>query len=119
MPRLVTIYGLLWMVLLASAPLACIYGLTKAPTPETSKQTRGICLLGFLISVWLAFCLAATTLQPLALMVLFAVFVFMAGIFRPSILELKGVRIYLISCMVVGELFWIYVAWDYFVRVRS
>jgi len=119
MSRLVTIYGLMWMLLLAGAPIACIYALQRAPTPETARRTRGICLLGFLLSLWLAFCLAVTTLQPLALVVLPAALIFVGGIFRPSVLALKGVRIYLICCLAVGELFWIWAAWDQFMRVSS
>jgi hypothetical protein len=119
MPRSVMIvYGVLGVALFLVAPLACIHGLTKAPTPQTARRTRGIAALGFLLAVLLIFCFAVTTLQPLALVVLPAAFIFAGGIFRPSILELKGVRIYLISCLAAGELFWIWVYWDQFVRSR-
>lgn len=119
MPRFVTIYGLLWMVLIVSAPIACIYGLTRTPTPRTARRNRGIALLGFLLSIWLAFCLAVTVLLPLALAVLPAALIFVGAVFRPSFLLPKGIRIYLISCLAVGELFWIWAAWDQFVHAPS
>jgi len=118
-PRFVTIYGVMWMLLLGAAPIACIYGLRAAPKPETAKRTRGVCVLGFLLSVFLAFCLAVTTLQPLAVVILPATLIFVCGMFRPSTLELKGVRIYLILCMAAGEVFWIWAAWDQFARGRA
>jgi hypothetical protein len=120
MPRaVIIIYGLLGAAWFIVAPIACIYGLTKTPTPQTVRRTRGIATLGFLLSGLLAFWLATTTLQPLALVVLFAAIIFVVGIFRPSTLELKGVRIYLILCMAGGELFWMWAYWDQFVRRSS
>jgi hypothetical protein len=76
-------------------------------------------LLGLFVSVWLMFSLVVTVLQPLALAVLPAAFIFVAGIWQPSILVVKGVRIYLIGCMAAGELLWIWAGWEQFVRVRS
>jgi hypothetical protein len=119
MSRVVTIYGLLWMLLLFVAPIACIYGLTRTPTPQTARRTRGIAALGLLLSTWLAFSLAVTVLQPVAFIVLPAMLTFAGGIFRPSALVSKGVRTYLVACLAIGELFWMWAAWDQFVRVRS
>jgi hypothetical protein len=113
---LIIAYEALWAVLFVVAPLTCIYGLTKVPAPETARRTRGIASLGFLISVLVVFSLAVTVLQPLALVVLPSTFIFLVGVFRPSALLLKGVRIYLISCLVLGELFWTWAAWDQFDR---
>jgi hypothetical protein len=118
MSRFVTVYSLLWVLLLFVAPMACIYGLAKTPTPQTAKRTRGIAILGLLISIWLAFSLAVTVLQPIALVVLPATLIFAGGIFRPSILVFKGVRIYLMACLAIGELFWMWAAWDQFVHGR-
>jgi hypothetical protein len=118
MQTFLAIYGLLWMVLLAVAPLSCVYGLVKAPTHEATRRIRGTCLLGFLLSVYLVLGLTVRS-HPLAFVVLPAALIFAGGIFRPSILVPLGVRIYLVSCLAVGELFFVRVGWTFFVSVRS
>jgi hypothetical protein len=54
------------------------------------------------------FSLVVTVLQPLALAVLPAASIFVGGIWRPSVLVVNRVRIYLIACMAAGELFWMW-----------
>lgn len=115
----VNLYFLLWMTLLVVAPIACVYGLIRTPTPQTAGRTSGVALLGFLLSAWLIFTLAVTVLHPLAVTVLAAPLICAVAVFRPSILVSKGPRIYLICCMAGGELFWIWAAWDQLVRVRQ
>lgn len=116
MHSFVSLYSLLWIILLVVAPIACIYGLIRTPTPESAGHTRGVALLGFLLSVWLIFTLAVTVLQPLAVAVLAAPLICAVAVFRPSILASKGPRIYLIGCMAAAEFFWIWAEWDQFVR---
>lgn len=115
----VLIYGMLWILLLVVAPTACIYQLIKAPSPQTPGRTRAVALLGLLLTVWLMLTLAVTTLQPLALVVLPAALILVAGIGWPFALARKGVRIYVISCIALGELFWIWAAWDQFIHFPS
>ena len=85
-----TIYALLWTVLLICAPIACAYGLIKTSTPITRGRSLGVAALGFLLSALLAFSLATTVLQPLAVLVLPALLVFSYAIFRPSVFSQRG-----------------------------
>lgn len=112
----VNIYGWLWAIMLVTAPVVCIRGLIKPPTPQVLGPSSRIFILGFLLSALQLFALATTTLVPLAAAVFFAPLIFAVAAFRPSILSPKGPRIYLICCMAVGELFWIWAEWDQFVR---
>lgn len=113
----INLYFMVWITLLVVAPIACIYGLIRTPTPQTAGRTRGVASLGLLLSVWLIFSLAVTALQPLAMAVLAAPLICVVAAFRPSILISKGPRIYLICCMAAGEFSWIWAAWDQLVRI--
>lgn len=115
----VPIYGMLWVVLLIVAPTACIYRLIKAPSAQTAGRTRAVVLLGLLLMVWLMLTLAVTKLQPLALVVLPAALILVAGIGWPSVLVSKGIRVYVICCLALGEFFWIWAAWDQFAHFPS
>jgi hypothetical protein len=75
-------------------------------------------MLGLLLSALLVFSLSVTTLIPVADAILPAAFIFAVAVLRPSILIPKGPRIYLISCMGAGEMFWIWALWDQFTSVR-
>ena len=112
MSNFVTIYALLWAVVLVVAPIACAYTLIKAPTPLTRWRSSGIAILGLLLSALLVFGLATTTLQPLAVAFLPAPLVFAVAILIPSTLFRKGVRVYLVSSMAAAELFSIWMCWS-------
>lgn len=118
MSSFVTIYALLWTVVLVVAPIACAYTLIKASTPLTRGRSSGIAILGLLLSALLVFGLATTTLQPLAIMFLPAPLVFAFAILIPSILFQKGVRAYLVSSMAAAEMFSIWMCWSTLMRSR-
>jgi hypothetical protein len=95
MPKLTAIYAFAWGCFLLAAPLACVYGLIKASPPLTRRRIVGVAILGLLLSALLAFALATTTLQPLALVILPAPLIFAYSIFDPSVMLQKRLRAYL------------------------
>jgi hypothetical protein len=111
------LYACVWAIMFVAGPAACTYSLMKPPLPTARRRSVGVAILGLFLSAMIVLGLAVTTLIPLAAAILPAPLIFAVAAFFPSILTPKGPRIYLISCMVVGELFWIWAAWDQFVRV--
>lgn len=118
MASFVTIYASFWAVLLIVAPITCAYSLMKTSKPLTRWRSAGIAVLGLLLSALLAFELVTTVLQPLAILVLPALLIFLYAIFKPSIFSQKGVRAYLLFCMAASELFSIWAYWSTLERVR-
>ena len=116
MASFATIYALLWTALLIVAPIACAYGVIKTSAPLIRARSFGVAALGFLLSALLAFSLATTVLQPLALLVLPAILVFSYAIFKPSIFSRRGIRAYLVFCMAASALFSIWICWATFMR---
>jgi hypothetical protein len=88
----------------------------KTAAPRMLGPSSRVFILGFLVSAWLSFTLLATGLLPLAAASFFAPLIFAVAVFRPAILDPKGPRIYLISCMAAGELLWIWMMVENFVR---
>jgi hypothetical protein len=117
-PSLVTVYSLLWAIVLVVAPIVCAYGLIKTSTPIRRRRGFGIAILGLLLSCLLIFSLATTVLIPLAALALPAPLVFSYAIFKPSVFSQKGIRAYLVLCMTVSDLLSIWMYWSTVVRVR-
>jgi hypothetical protein len=113
-PSWARIYAWLWAVTLVIAPAVCIRGLIKPPSPRVLGPSSRVFILGFLVSALLFFTLLTTTLRPLAAASFFAPLIFAVAVFRPTILYPKGPRIYLIACMAVAEVFWIWMSWSQF-----
>jgi hypothetical protein len=113
-----TAFALLWVLLLLAAPIACAYGLIQIPPSSNRGRSARIAILGLLISALFLISLATTVLLPLALIVVPALLLFAYAIFRPSIFARRVVRSYLVSCLAVGELFWIWMFWFSYVQSK-
>jgi hypothetical protein len=112
MPTFVTVYGLLWAIVLVVAPVICAYGLINTSTPPARRRSFGIATLGLILSSLLIFSLATTVLIPLAILILPAPLIFSYAIFKPSVFSGTGIRRYLVGCMAASELYSIWVCWS-------
>lgn len=110
-PGWARIYSWLWAATLIITPAVCVRSLIKPPNPRVLGPSSRIFILGFLVSALLFFALLTTTLRILAAASFFAPLIFAVAVFRPSILDPKDPRMYLIACMAGAEVLWISSFW--------